>query len=578
MNLFQAADFYIDRILNSQSKTTVDVVEQSRVKALLLDKNTTSTISMCATQTELLEHEIYLVDTIENQQRDVMRHLKCLVYVKPTDETIDHLLRELQNPKYGEYQIFFNNTVTKSQLERLAECDDLEVVTKVEEVFQDYLIVNEDLFSLDLRSPELFSNQSVWEQEGLEKVTQSIISLLLSLKVKPVIRFESNSKICAKLAKEISYEVDKNSKTLFDFPQMDSQPLLFLLDRKNDPLTPLLQPWTYQSMINEYIGIKRNIVNLSQVPDLDSDLQKVVLSSKQDPFFHDTMYLNFGDLGDKVKAYVSNYKSKTKSNAQLSTIEDIKQFIEKFPEFKKLSGNVSKHMAIVSELDRQLQLRRIWDVSEVEQNVSVHTEHVQDFQDVLKLIQDPLLDSYYKLKLACIYSLRHENSAKLKDIASALEGSTSPEDLNFYHQFTHWFDSRLNKTSTGKDKDDLISELTKKFNTRMGSRHGADNVFMQHMPDLSTLLTELSKNSLPKDKYPTLKQDNTVSPVQDVIIFMVGGVTLEEARVVHQFNETMRHRGNMRVIIGGTTILNTKSFIEDIKSMQGNPTELTDLL
>ena len=123
-------------------------------------------------------------------------------------------------------------------------------------------------------------------------------------------------------------------------------------------------------MINEYIGIKRNLVDLSNVPDIDPDLKQVVLSSKQDKFFKETMYMNFGDLGDKVKQYVTQYKSKTNITKQINTIEDIKEFMEKFPEFKKLSGNISKHMAIVSELDRQLQQKQIWELSELEQNIS----------------------------------------------------------------------------------------------------------------------------------------------------------------------------------------------------------------
>lgn len=153
--------------MTSQSKLSVaNVNEHQRIKVLLLDKNTTPTISLCATQSELLKHEIYLVERIENEQREVSRHLRCLVYVKPTEETLQHLLRELRNPRYGEYQIFFSNIVSKSQLERLAESDDLEAVTKVEEIFQDFFILNQDLFSFDLQPREFLSNKLVWSEGG----------------------------------------------------------------------------------------------------------------------------------------------------------------------------------------------------------------------------------------------------------------------------------------------------------------------------------------------------------------------------------------------------------------------------
>lgn len=595
MNLFDTADFYINRIVTSRSKSKLTITEQSKIKALLLDKDTISTISMCATQSELLDHGIYFVDTIENESRDVMRHIKCMVYVKPSDETINHLLKELQNPKYGEYYIYFNNKVNKSQLERLAESDDLEVVSKIEEIFQDYQILNEDLFSLDIPSKSLFMNNMIWDELGLESCTQSIISLLLSLKLKPDIVFELNSKLCSRLAKEIAYEIETNEKALFDFSKRDSPPLLVLLDRKNDPLTPLLQPWTYQSMIKEYIDIKRNLVDLSNVPDIDKELMKVTLSSKQDPFFMDTMYLNFGELGDKVKKYVATYRDRTNSNSQINTMEDIKNFIEKYPEFRKLSGNVAKHMAIVGELDRQLKTRDIWELSELEQNISVHDDNQDDFQQIIRLVtdQENKLSSFYKLKLACIYAVRHgdKNKARVDELVKLLASSNfSNEDIDFFHHFNSSFNGKNianvdlldgvdGSVSQSKDKDDLLSELAKRFNTRMGrgdsikkSGNIADNVYMQHVPNISELLSELSKNKLHVNKkYKYYGKSNTHKnsvrpPPQDVIIFVVGGVTFEESRLVHEYNETMKTSGgNIRLILGGTNILTTEEFMNSVR-------------
>ncbi|CAR29221.1 hypothetical protein ZYGR_0Z01420 [Zygosaccharomyces rouxii] len=575
MDLFTVADFYINRLVNSQARAgSTSLVEQNRIKALILDKDTTSTISMCATQSELLNHEIYLVDTIENDNRDVMRHLRCLVYVKPTEETIQALIRELENPRYGDYHIFFNNTVTKSQLERLAEADSMECVSKVEEIFQDYFILNEDLFSFDLPPENLFTNSLLWDEVGLTDCTKSLTSLLLSLKLKPEIRFDAPSRLCGKLAKEISYEINQNERSLFDFPPMDSPPVLVLLDRKTDPLTPLLQPWTYQSMINEYIGVKRNMVDLSKVPDIDKDLQKVTLSPRQDSFFKDTMYLNFGELGDKIKQYVDNYKDKTNTNSQINSIEDIKNFIEKYPEFRKLSGSVAKHMAIVGELDRQLQMRDVWEVSEVEQNLSVHKDDPEDFRDLVKILESPKIDKYYKLKLACIYALRQgNNNSQLNEIVQILQKQPlfPVDDINLFHKFRRIFgQNQAVDEGQGRywERDDLLSELTKRFNSKVRNADSG-NVFMQHIPKISKLLTDFSKNKVPKEQFKTLEETetsrnaNASPPSQDLIVFVVGGVTFEEARFVHEFNETMR--GKMRVILGGTSVISTHEYMESIR-------------
>jgi hypothetical protein len=49
---------------------------------------------------------------------------------------------------------------------------------------------------------------------------------------------------------------------LFDFGARSS-PIVLILDRRDDPVTPLLTQWTYQAMIHELIGIKDNTVKLS---------------------------------------------------------------------------------------------------------------------------------------------------------------------------------------------------------------------------------------------------------------------------------------------------------------------------
>lgn len=47
---------------------------------------------------------------------------------------------------------------------------------------------------------------------------------------------------------------------------------------------------------------------------------------------------------------------------------------------------------------------------------------------------------------------------------------------------------------------------------------------------------------------------------QEVVVFIVGGTTYEEAKAVHELNE--RPESNIKVWLGGTTVLNSRSFIE----------------
>jgi vacuolar protein sorting-associated protein 45 len=135
-----------------------------------------------------------------------MRHLKCICFVRPTSETIQSLVDELREPKYGEYSIYFSNIVKKSSLERMAEADDHEVVKAVQEFYADYLAIAKDLFSLSMgrEISNIFgAERDTWNPDAFEKATEGVLAVLLSLKKKPLIRYERNSAMTKKLATEI---------------------------------------------------------------------------------------------------------------------------------------------------------------------------------------------------------------------------------------------------------------------------------------------------------------------------------------------------------------------------------------
>ena len=65
----------------------------------------------------------------------------------------------------------------------------------------------------------------------------------------------------------------KSNEILFDFRPSQVPPLLLIIDRLNDPVTPLLSQWTYQAMVHELLGIQNGRVDLSLVPDIRPELQ-----------------------------------------------------------------------------------------------------------------------------------------------------------------------------------------------------------------------------------------------------------------------------------------------------------------
>lgn len=76
-----------------------------------------------------------------------------------------------------------------------------------QEYFADYAPVLPSLFSLNqtinASHPLYGPSQNVWNQDALERSIQGIVAVLLSLKKKPVIRYEKMSSMAKKLATEV---------------------------------------------------------------------------------------------------------------------------------------------------------------------------------------------------------------------------------------------------------------------------------------------------------------------------------------------------------------------------------------
>ncbi len=70
-----------------------------------------SIVSVVYSQSEIASKEVFLFDLLENTNRDYIKHLKCLCFLRPTKKNILDLIRELKNPRYGQYYLcrFFHH-------------------------------------------------------------------------------------------------------------------------------------------------------------------------------------------------------------------------------------------------------------------------------------------------------------------------------------------------------------------------------------------------------------------------------------------------------------------------------------
>ena len=598
LNGIGAMEGYLERIISGDSKC-------HGMKVLLLDGFTTQIVSAVYSQSQVLEKQVYLVSRLEdavkiktaatatgegavsngnisnnpnpNSSRS-SRHLKAVCFLRPTQANAGLLLKELAAPRFCEYHIFFSGIVTSGILRLLAEHDEYEIIKQVQEFYGDYVPVNNDLLTLNCRNTIAMtaSAGTAWARKHAhlyERNRQGIESMLLSLKRRPTsIRYQASSALAQQMARDVQEQLNQD---IFHFRTQNC--LLLLLDRADDPVTPLLSQWTYQAMVHELLGLNNHRVMLKGAPNVPPDLQEVVLD-QHDDFFRTNQASNFGELGEAIQTLLHDYQTSTASHstANLNTIEEMQAFMEKFPELKSQSHTVSKHVAIMGELARLVDVCCLMDVSQLEQELACADNHSLHFREVMAKLQSTAIKIPDKLRLGLLYALKYETSGNIHSIKAEMKRGGVPDELMDLMDTILQYGGRgvRGPGLYGIEKRDGIMGNMKSILT---SVQGVSNVYAQHVPVLIDTLHAITKGKLSRQSHPfcmnqAVHQSTTTSTASaeevvpsEIIIFMAGGVTYEEAAKVSEFNNN--HRGKINVILGGSTIHNSTSFLEELRGL-----------
>ena len=480
--------------------------------------------------------------------------MKCVVLIRPTSENLSYLSRELASPRFGSYFIFFTNKVKRADLKSLAEKDENEVVNDVKEIPSDFLVFESHVFTAKVPSP---STNLRWNKkaEALNRCIDSLKAILHSTKsTRANICYVKDSSLCEELAHGLKDEV--NHEGVRDTT-------LVLIDRRIDPVTPLLNQWTYQAMIHELIGLKNNTVDLEGRDDIPPEVKKMTLSAESDEFYRLNMYANFGEIGQTIQNLVKSFQDKVKGQQKsLDSINDIKDFITSYPEFKKMSGTVSKHVALVGELSKEVKSHGLLDVSELEQNIACGSEKDANLNQLSQLLNSPNLRTKDALRLISLFAIRYESDMDrhLERFCKSVKGASRKEVYEVIQMVQKF--SRVKSRFLFDDKSTPFAPS----NFFKGLK-GAENVYTQHQPLITKeILPDIIRGKQRSD-FNYLRQ---AEPTAKVIVFVIGGLTYEETRAVSMFNKD----NGSNVVIGGTSILNYDDFMHLVHESTSNSPDL----
>lgn len=381
----------------------------------------------------------------------------------------------------------------------------------------------------------------------------------------------------------------------------EDRPLLLIVDRQDDPITPLLTQWTYQAMLHEFFALKNGRLRL-ETPTLQTEY---VMSMEGDDFYAENLFLPIWKVAEGVQELVNRYHRMTQQATNFSSIADMKRFMEDYPEYKQLGVHVNKHVTLASELMKLSEAQGLRAASEFEQDLvssNDWTPQVAWSKLVPFLKAESNLSRYHKLRL-CMLVLSHVGINLPLDSLSRLYGF-SEDDVDFLKYFyltrsekdqqqqqqqrqqsqQHLQQQEQSFTADTDGPNESIGTVIKK-GLMEGFSHlnltssaspftsfsaAAPEIRVQltpltrHIPKIVHVLDALLKGKLSEDTHPYLHTEFDSSRAErpkDIVIAIVDGCTFEEARFVSLCNQVYP---GVRMALASNFVHNGRSYIAEV--------------
>lgn len=528
-------------------------------------------------KSDLYEYQIF--DTIQiGQVNNILHSSKGYnpIYVlTPTSENVKLLTNQIEQEIFKKLHIYFVNNVQNDGIESLAKAD----VTKnsvecVKEIYMLFEAIDEGLFTIpkskEFQSCIVHNKVKARDQKKFgKKLEDSLFTFFLSQRSIPTIYYKKSSSMCKKLGEKLGIFLEREySQNHSEFCSKSPMNLV-IIDRSEDPVTPLIHTWTYQAMIHEFFELDSNIVQQT----IDND-EKIFLDSNLDSFYNENKFKNFGEFADSLSKLLASSSETRKAMSETKTINDLQSALDNLPSVQQESKLVSKHSRIINKLITYTKTFNLYDISLLQQEIvtcsslNIVTKG-KLYKELLGMILNKEIHDTEKLKLVMLWSLRNEEDIeKINNLKELLNQHTNltyctksiDKLLNYYGQFSRvldlFGDNNYSLTSMG-------SNLLKKFTDE-------PNVYERYKPKVIEVVDNLLKKKFKNTQFESIQPFGSIDANENlglattkIVIFILGGATYHEYRELSLY---ARNLNKVNVYLGSDRLLNSSQFLALLKN------------
>jgi len=231
---------------------------ESPRKILLVDKTTMRIMSSACRMYDVLQQGVTVVEDVTINRQPLP--FDAIYFLSPTETSVERLLTDFDPKKkkkvqYPRVHLFFNARIDDKLLAKIQDHYVSDRIKTLKELHVDWLAVESQAFHFD--SPDSF--QGLFSPSGDPEITEyaiakRLVSLCIALGEYPTVRYARSQNVAGRLASTLQNLLEGLPKSYSKALSKTGKGFtLLILDRKFDPMTPLLHEFTYQAMIYDLI-------------------------------------------------------------------------------------------------------------------------------------------------------------------------------------------------------------------------------------------------------------------------------------------------------------------------------------
>ena len=450
-------------------------------------------------------------------------------------------------------------------------------------------------------------------------LAEKLASVCITLNEFPSIRFQSSSRFATEIATTLV-------KILSDFKQANAgwwcngegehqereRGSLLLMDRSFDPISPLMHEYTYQTMVNDLLPIKDNVISYKAEQNKGS-VEKQVLLNENDELWVELRHFHIAKVIEVIKERMADIIQNNagaalhKGSGSDMSITKMAAAVKELPEYRETMTKLSQHVNIAQQCMDAFQKLGLMDISQLEQTMSTGVdEEGKECKgpELVQMLGEALSDSrmpkVMKIRLLAIFIISQRNtSAEDRGNLTRAAGLTGAEQqilLNFEK-----IGSTLQTAATDKKKGNSLMSM---FRGKAAPKHAAtaegDYADTRHVCRLKVLLEQMMHNELPTADFSAAgpaaggsgdtksaaksvrrygansrwgRRDQTMFSGGRFLVYIAGGVAYNELRTAHD----LMTQHTKEIVIGGSHIINPSTYMHDVATLHSSSIAALDL-